>query len=85
MINGNEVSINLQNVIFDFGGGVFFDVVDAGSNWAGYLIGSGQVDFPYPVQLDVSYSPVPEPSTFALLGTGILGLAGAARRKFSRT
>jgi hypothetical protein len=28
-------------------------------------------------------SPVPEPSTFALLGTGILGLAGATRRKFS--
>jgi hypothetical protein len=27
----------------------------------------------------------PEPSTFALLGTGILGLAGAARRKFSCT
>jgi hypothetical protein len=27
-------------------------------------------------------SPVPEPSTFALLGTGIFGLAGAARRKY---
>jgi hypothetical protein len=29
-----------------------------------------------------STSPVPEPSTSALFGTGILGLAGAARRKF---
>lgn len=27
-------------------------------------------------------SPVPEPSTLALFGSGILGLAGAARRKF---
>jgi hypothetical protein len=32
-------------------------------------------DIPDPV------SPIPEPSTLALLGTGILGLAGAARRK----
>jgi hypothetical protein len=28
-------------------------------------------------------SPVPEPSTFALLGTGALGFAGALRRRFS--
>jgi PEP-CTERM motif len=29
-----------------------------------------------------SLTPTPEPSTLALFGTGILGLAGVARRKF---
>jgi PEP-CTERM motif-containing protein len=35
------------------------------------------------VLVDLDTTPVPEPSTFVLLGTGILGLTGAARRKFS--
>jgi PEP-CTERM motif len=35
--------------------------------------------------IDITPSSVPEPSSIALLGTGILGLAGVARRKFLRT
>ena len=81
-INGNEISTGNVNLIFFLIGNIEGTVLTPGTNWSGYIGGSAEVDIPYTMQLDATYSPVPEPSTIALLGTGILGLAGAARRKF---
>ena len=83
-VSGDQVSFTLQDLTVDYVGQIESALENPGSNWAGYLGGSGQVDIPYTVQLDVAYSPTPEPSSFVLLCTGALGIVGMVRRSFAR-
>ena len=81
-IDGNEVSSGYSSFDLFLGGFIEPVLVDPGSNWAGYIGGDGQVDVPYTLDLDVTYSPpVPEPSSFVLLATGALGILAIFRSR----
>jgi hypothetical protein len=84
--SGNELSTDNLIIQLALFGTIDSPLLSAGSNWAGYLNGSGQVDLPYTVDFDVTYtSAVPEPTTLALLTTGLLGLAAVYRRASLRS
>ena len=68
--------------VADFLHGPFVDTI--------FMNASGDIAFADPLNeeiyeaVDLSTDPVPEPSTLVLLATGVLGAAGALRRRFVR-
>jgi hypothetical protein len=76
LISGNEVSTGDLDLPFILSGVILDTVATPGVNWDGYIGGSGEAVMPYTVELDVTFAPVPEPSTFVLIGAGIFAIAG---------
>jgi len=78
---GANINLAVGGVDGSLGSGLTPD----GTNLAGasLALGSGQIDFSVPPPPDGN-SPVPEPGTLSLMATGLLGAAGAIRRKFAK-
>ena len=58
------------------------NIFNTGGNYFAFLDDEDNFTQTVPVTFSLATATTPEPSTFILLGTGILGLAGATRRKF---
>jgi hypothetical protein len=78
--DGNRLSADLETLHLLVGGLISTTVDVQGFNFAGYVGGSGQAEIPYMLQIDGTFSTVPEPSGFVLLATGMAGAVVIARR-----
>ena len=69
---------------------LYADYLGSGSIDGGFMTGNGNAYFidglhdSLDVALNLSATPVPEPGTLVLLGTGALSLLGITRRRFAR-
>jgi hypothetical protein len=81
IIDGDEVSTGDLTLAFFIDGQIIGVLDSPGSNWASYIGASGTAVIPYTFDVDVTYTPAPEPWSFVLLGTGLLGLVQSMRRR----